>query len=104
MIMLFSVMFIYQALCLFLLSLPKYTKVLGREFKPSEIQARRRRVAAWGLIAISWYLSSLVMGWVNAVVFILGLLTVGGCCLSVLFQYRPQLALRPVLLHVNKLT
>jgi hypothetical protein len=97
MMMLLVIVCVYQALCLFLLAMPKYTKVLGREFKPSERQSQMRRIGASALLGVGMYLASVELGVVNALVFMCGALTLVGICIALLFQYFPAQALRPVI-------
>lgn len=97
MILLISSLLIYQALCLFMLAMPKYTKALGREFKPSSQQSTGYRLGAWLLIAVSITILTLENGFSNALVSLCGLVTVLACLLTVLFEKKPFYVLVPVI-------
>ncbi|NOU51250.1 DUF3325 domain-containing protein [Pseudoalteromonas sp. JBTF-M23] len=101
MILLLTITLVYLGLCLFLLSMPKYTRALGREYKPSNHGERARRAGGWLLLGVSLYLASIPLGGVNALVFILGAVTAAGVCLSLGFQSNPKRALLPVLLIIK---
>ncbi|WP_440054519.1 DUF3325 family protein [Pseudoalteromonas sp. T1lg65] len=90
MILFLVIGFVCLAMCLFLLSMRKYTKVLGKEYNPSEKQQKIRRVAAWSVLAFALYLASLELGVVNSIVFMFGVVTLSGLSLSLLFQYYPS--------------
>lgn len=92
-----SLLLIYQALCLFLLAMPKYTKTLGREFKPLDKQIRCYRGGAWLLMATALFILSLQMGVANGLVVIFGATALLATVLSVAFEKAPFLSLFPVI-------
>ncbi|MBD1584292.1 DUF3325 domain-containing protein [Pseudoalteromonas sp. S16_S37] len=98
MMLLATALMVYIGLCLFLFSMPKYTRVLGREYKPTHRGEKIRRLAGWLSLFVGFYLASEALGWVNALVFMFGMTTLAGVCLSLAFQHNPKRALLPVLL------
>lgn len=92
-----SLLLIYQALCLFLLAMPKYTKTLGREFKPLDKQITCYRTGAWLLMLSALFVLSLHLGFANALVVMFGATALLATVLSVAFEKAPFLSLFPVI-------
>lgn len=97
MTVLFAALLMYQALCLFALAMPKYTKELGKVFKRSKKQSLVYKVTAWLLISVTLALLTHIMGFGNALVLLCGLLTILVSLIALLLPNKPFWALFAVI-------